>query len=49
MNMKNSRGAELAKNTAIITIGKISTQFVSFLLLPLYTAVLSQNMEQLTL
>lgn len=41
MNMKNSRGAELAKNTAIITIGKISTQFISFLLLPLYTAVLS--------
>lgn len=39
--MKNSRGAELAKNTAIITIGKISTQFLSFLLLPLYTAVLS--------
>jgi len=43
MNMKNSRGAELAKNTAIITIGKISTQFVSFLLLPLYTAVLSTS------
>lgn len=41
--MKNSRGTELAKNTAIITIGKISTQFVSFLLLPLYTAVLSTS------
>lgn len=36
-----SRGKELAKNTIIITIGKISTQFVSFFLLPLYTALLS--------
>jgi O-antigen/teichoic acid export membrane protein len=32
---------ELAKNTAIITIGKICTQFMSFFLMPLYTAVLS--------
>ena len=32
---------ELAKNTAIITLGKICTQLVSFLLLPLYTAILS--------
>lgn len=32
---------ELVKNTAIITFGKICTQLVSFLLLPLYTAVLS--------
>lgn len=36
-----SRGKELAKNTAIIAIGKISTQFISFFLLPLYTAMLS--------
>lgn len=36
-----SRGKELAKNTIIITIGKLSTQFVSFLLLPLYTSFLS--------
>lgn len=36
-----SRGKELAKNTIIIAIGKISTQFVSFFLLPLYTALLS--------
>lgn len=36
-----SRGKELAKNTALITIGKISTQVVSFLLLPLYTTLLS--------
>lgn len=36
-----NKGKELAKNTAIISIGKISTQMISFLLLPLYTAVLS--------
>ena len=29
------------KNTAIITIGKISTQLVSFLLLPMYTSILT--------
>lgn len=32
---------EVAKNTIIIFLGKISTQFLSFLLLPLYTAKLS--------
>lgn len=32
---------ELAKNTIILTVGKVCTQFVSFLLLPLYTALLS--------
>ena len=31
---------ELAKNTAILTFGKICTQSISFLLLPLYTAIL---------
>lgn len=31
---------ELAKNTIILTVGKICTQFASFLLLPLYTALL---------
>lgn len=36
-----SKGKELVKNTGILFIGKISTQFVSFLLLPLYTAKLS--------
>lgn len=36
-----SRGKELAKNTIIVAVGKISTQFISFFLLPLYTAVLS--------
>lgn len=35
-----SRSKELTKNTIILTIGKICTQFVSFLLLPLYTAIL---------
>lgn len=36
-----ARGKELAKNTAIIAIGRICTQFMSFLLMPLYTTVLS--------
>lgn len=36
-----NKGKELAKNTAIISVGKMSTQLISFLLLPLYTAVLS--------
>lgn len=35
------RSKELTKNTMIITLGRISTQFISFLLLPLYTALLS--------
>ena len=37
------KNRELVKNTAIITVGKICTQFLSFFLLPLYTAVLSTN------
>lgn len=36
-----SRQTELAKNTIILTVGKICTQFVSFFLLPLYTALLT--------
>lgn len=36
-----SRSTELAKNTAILTIGKVCTQSISFFLLPFYTAVLS--------
>lgn len=36
-----SKEKELVKNTAIITAGRLCTQFVSFLLLPLYTAILS--------
>ena len=35
------KSQELVKNTIIITIGKICTQFLSFFLLPLYTAVLT--------
>ena len=37
MNQKK----ELVKNTLIISIGKFSTQIVSFLLLPLYTSLLT--------
>lgn len=36
-----NREQELAKNTVIIFIGKICTQFLSFFLLPIYTRVLS--------
>lgn len=36
-----SRGRELAHNTIIIVMGRVSTQFVSFLLLPLYTSLLA--------
>lgn len=36
-----NRKAELAKNTAILTVGRLCTQCISFFLLPLYTAILS--------
>ncbi len=36
-----SREKELIKNTAVISFGKLCTQFVSFLLLPLYTSILT--------
>lgn len=36
-----SREKSLVKNTIIITIGKVSTQLITFLLLPIYTALLS--------
>ena len=39
MNQKK----ELIKNTIIISIGKFSTQLVSFLLLPLYTSLLKES------
>lgn len=39
--MGKSRGKDLAINTIIIGIGKFSTQIVSFLLLPLYTSILT--------
>ena len=38
-----SKEKELAINTIILTIGKLCTQFISFLLLPLYTALLSPS------
>lgn len=40
---KMNRNKELAKNTVIIALGKICTQFVSFLLLPVYTHYLSTS------
>lgn len=36
-----SREKTLVKNTIIVAIGKICTQFISFFLLPLYTSILS--------
>lgn len=41
MNENVNQKTELMKNTVIIAIGKLSTQILSFLLLPLYTAKLS--------
>lgn len=38
-----SRKKELAKNTAILTFGKICTQCISFFMLPLYTAILDTS------
>lgn len=38
-----SKNIELAKNTLVLTVGKLCTQFVSFLLLPLYTALLDSS------
>lgn len=36
-----SKGKELAKNTVIIAVGRLTTQFSSFLLIPIYTLILS--------
>lgn len=36
-----NRGTQLVKNSIIIVIGKIATQFVSFIMLPLYTTMLT--------
>ena len=38
-----NKGKNLIKNTLVLLIGKISVQFISFLMLPLYTGVLSTN------
>lgn len=37
------REKQLMKNTVIVAIGKISTQFISFFMLPLYTSLLSSK------
>lgn len=36
-----TREKQLVKNTAIITVGKVCTQLINFILLPLYTSLLS--------
>lgn len=38
-----SKTKDLLKNTAIVSIGRIATQFITFFLLPVYTAVLSSE------
>lgn len=38
-----SKATDLVKNTIIIAAGKLSTQFLTFLLLPLYTAYLAKD------
>ena len=38
-----SKKKELVKNTIILLFGKLSTQFITFLLLPLYTSILSSK------
>ncbi|MDO4684834.1 MAG: oligosaccharide flippase family protein [Candidatus Saccharibacteria bacterium] len=38
-----SKLSTLVKNTIIIALGKLSTQFIGFLLLPLYTAYLTKD------
>lgn len=38
-----NRNKELAKNTAIIAVGKICTQFITFFLLPIYTHFLTTS------
>lgn len=41
--MAKGREKQLLKNTGILAIGKLCTQFISFFLLPLYTAFLSTS------
>lgn len=38
-----SKARDLFKNTVIVSIGKIATQFITFFLLPIYTAVLTNE------
>ena len=46
MEEKMSKGKELLKNTGILMIAKISTQIVNFLLMPLYTTLLTTQVLQ---
>ncbi|WP_088228884.1 oligosaccharide flippase family protein [Desulfosporosinus sp. FKB] len=39
--MRDNKKSQLVKNTIIIGIGQVSTKFISFFLLPLYTALLT--------
>lgn len=43
MNIIMNKKKEFVKNTAILTFGKICTQFISFFLLPLYTSILEPS------
>ena len=43
MNVTKKNNIEYYKNTFILLAGKLSTQFISFLLLPLFTAKLSAS------
>lgn len=43
MSEHMNKQKELVRNTVILTLGKIGTQFVSFLLLPLYTSLLTPS------
>ena len=38
-----SKNKELVKNTTIVAVGRLSTQFLSFLLLPLFTKYLTSE------
>ena len=39
----NKKKSQLIKNTIIIFIGRTCTQFISYLLLPVYTSYLTKN------
>lgn len=43
MTDRMNRNRLLVKNTLIIAVGKVSTQFLTFLLLPIYTSYLATN------
>ena len=39
----NNKSKELAKNTIVVSAGRLSTQLLGYLLLPLYTSALSKE------